>query len=327
MPRVMLTGSSGYVGSVVKESLKAKGFEVVEIDLQWFSSSSSSFSSHSKPRDFADLNRSDFLSVDALIHLAAVSNDPMGAEFDELTQRTNFTNTLRLIKQASECGIPKFIFASSCSVYGDSAATVADELAPLRPLTKYAQTKSQIETEISELARGPSNATKFIALRFATACGPSPSFRVDLVLNDLIWSALETGTISLSSDGSPIRPLIDVRDMAWSIEWSLGHSPESLFEVFNVGQSTHNFSVLEIAKLVQRVLPTTRISLGGESNGDTRSYTVDFGKFEAASGFIARTLESTVKDTAEQLRDLRSLGVQKDQLVRLWALRQLKTES
>lgn len=215
--------------------------------------------------------------VDAVVHLAAVSNDPMGTAFEEVTAEVNHRAAVRLADLARRGGVRRFVFASSCSVYGVAAGGPRPETAPLNPLTAYARSKMDTERLLEGLASEDFTVT---CLRFPTACGMSDRLRLDLVLNDFVAAALVTGRISMLSDGSPWRPLIDVRDMARAMEWSLVRGGDA-FVAVNVGRNECNHQVRDLARLVQAELPGVDVAVNEQAAPDQRSYQVDFSRYAA----------------------------------------------
>jgi nucleoside-diphosphate-sugar epimerase len=218
--------------------------------------------------------------VDAVIHLAAVSNDPMGKRFEQVTEDINFSSSARIAKMASEHGVKRFIFASSCSMYGYAEGGPRKEGDALNPLTAYSRSKVATENALKEL--GGSGMT-ITSLRFSTACGWSDRIRLDLVLNDFVACAIASKEITVLSDGSPWRPLIDVKDMARSMEWALTRDPAEggNFLAVNVGCSEWNYQVSELAEAVARSVPGTRVTINKDAPPDKRSYRVDFSLYHS----------------------------------------------
>ena len=202
--------------------------------------------------------------VDAVVHLAAISNDPMGKEFEAVTEAINEKASIALAQMAQERGVGTFVFASSCSIYGAAEGSPRRESDPLNPLTAYARSKVAMENALRSSNAGRMTVT---CLRFATACGMSDRLRLDLVLNDFVASALATGEITVLSDGTPWRPLIDVADMARAIEWAIGRSAEhgGRFLVVNAGNQAGNYQVRELAEVVSTELPGTKVSINRRS--------------------------------------------------------------
>jgi nucleoside-diphosphate-sugar epimerase len=216
--------------------------------------------------------------IDAIVHLAAISNDPMGKKFEDVTYEINHKASVDLAKKAKQAGVKSFVYASSCSIYGFAEGESRNEQSPLNPLTAYAKSKVLAEAEIGTLASRDFMVT---SLRFSTACGMSDRLRLDLVLNDFVAGAVASGAITILSDGTPWRPLINVADMARAIDWAIGR--ESFngadFLAVNVGCDMWNYQVKVLAEVVGEVLPGTSISINKDAQPDKRSYKVDFGLF------------------------------------------------
>lgn len=323
MSKVILTGAFGYVGSVVQEYLLSEDVFTSNVDLNWFKVSSDYSESNLAPRDFSALSDEELAECDTVIHLAAVSNDPMGDGFNSLTEKTNIRKTEELLRRCSKLNVRKVIFASSCSVYGTQGKEPKTELSLPNPLTAYAKSKVEIERLMLDLSKSTSNGTQFVALRFATAAGPSGNLRVDLVLNDFVWSALEERVIRINSDGSPLRPIVDVRDMSRAIVWAMKENFKHAFTILNVGKNEHNFSVLELANQVRHQLPGVQIQVLGGRSSDLRSYEVDFKNFQERIDFHFYPIEQTISDLVSQIEALLAEGKIKNDFVRLDVLSKL----
>jgi nucleoside-diphosphate-sugar epimerase len=302
--RVLLTGNLGYVGTVAGPFLRERGHQVVGLDLGFFEEA------FLEPppvletlrRDVRDVAPADLEGFEAIVHLAGLSNDPLGELNPELTDAVNRQGTLHLARAAREAGVARFVFASSCSLYGKGEALSLDEMATFNPQTAYARSKVEAEMEVAGLA-GPGFSPTF--LRFATAYGYSPRLRFDLVVNSLVGWALTEGVIRILSDGSPWRPLIHVRDMALAIASVLDAPREAVHaQAFNAGSSLANYQVKDIAQAVQRHLPEARVSLNPDASPDTRSYRVDFSKIgRVLPAFqVAWDLDRGILDLVENLK-------------------------
>lgn len=284
--RILITGNMGYVGPVLVSHLRHVFPTAVLIGLD-----SGLYASQLTVRqpfperlldqqifaDVRDVGVELIRGVDAVIHLAAVSNDPMGHAFEAPTKAINFLASKRLAELSAEAGVKHFVFASSCSIYGSGGDTARREGDQLNPLTAYAQSKINTENALSEIA---SPSMMVTCLRFATARGMSPRLRLDLVLNDFVATALRTGDIKVISDGTPWRPLIDVSDMALAMEWAITRNDGPRFLAINTGADSQNYAVSEIAKAVATAAPGTGISINSNAAPDLRSYRVDFGLFK-----------------------------------------------
>jgi nucleoside-diphosphate-sugar epimerase len=231
--------------------------------------------------DVRDLGRADLQGFDAVVHLAALSNDPLGDLNPEWTYDINLRGTLHLAEAAKAAGVERFVFASSCSMYGAAAGEdLLDEEAPLRPLTPYAESKVRSEEGLSRLA---DERFSPVYLRNATAYGVSARLRLDVVLNNLVGWAFVTGGIRLLSDGSAWRPIVHVRDIGRAILAVLSASKESVHDVaFNVGATSENYRIRELAEIVHGELPQCSVEIADASYSDPRSYRVDFSRFEQA---------------------------------------------
>jgi nucleoside-diphosphate-sugar epimerase len=231
-------------------------------------------------KDIRDIEENDLKGVEKIVHLAAISNDPMGKLFKDETHHVNFLSTINLAEIGKRVGVKKFIFASSCSMYGSAPGKPRKENDILNPLTDYASSKVNSEVGLKNLA---TDDFKVICLRFSTACGFSPNLRLDLVLNDFIASSIVNKNITVLSDGSPWRPLIHVKDMAKSIEWALNFEIENNFEEYNVGSDEWTWQIKDLAKNLGSLLNGIEVSINNDASPDKRSYKVDFSKFKFAS--------------------------------------------
>ena len=249
-------------------------------------------------KDVREIEITDFADVEAVVHLAAISNDPMGDRFAAVTHEINCLQSVRLAELAKQAGVRNFIFASSGSVYGAGGELPRSETSVLAPQTAYARSKADAETLLAGLADDSFYGTCF---RFSTACGWSPRVRLDLVLNDFVAAAMTTGNIAVLSDGTPWRPLVHVTDMARAIEWGLTERrnvvPEQFF-VVNVGNEAWNFQIRELAEAVARVIPGTTVHINADAPQDKRSYRVDFSRWEtvAPNHQSLRELDETISE-------------------------------
>jgi nucleoside-diphosphate-sugar epimerase len=231
---------------------------------------------------FADVRQVEpelLTNVDAVIHLAAISNDPMGNQFENVTFDINHQASVNLAEKAKDYGVSNFVFASSCSMYGAAEEKARVESSPLNPLTAYARSKVYTERDLEPLAGKGFTVT---SLRFSTACGMSDRLRLDLVLNDFVAGAVASGRVTILSDGTPWRPLIHVRDMARAIEWAISRdgSDGGDFLAVNVGCNAWNFQVKDLAQAVAEVIPNVEVSINQDAEPDKRSYRVDFNLFK-----------------------------------------------
>jgi nucleoside-diphosphate-sugar epimerase len=298
--RVLVTGHTGYIGPHAVELLVQQGHFVkgVDIDLYEGCDFSPMQSAHvSERRDILHLTPADFEGVGAVIHLAGLSNDPLGELDPALTWRINHEGTMHVAECAKKAGVGRFLFSSSCSIYGKSGDKVIAEDDDLYPVTTYGETKIACERDLAGLA---DDSFSPVYLRNATAYGPSPRLRLDLVLNNLVAWAHTTGEIRIMSDGTPWRPLVHCRDIAGAFV-HLVTAPRQVIhnQAFNVGRTEENYQVRDLAEIVKQFMPDCVITYTGEGSYDARDYRVDFGKF--ARAFPDFEFASTVRDGAAEL--------------------------
>ncbi|MGI9205096.1 MAG: NAD-dependent epimerase/dehydratase family protein [Woeseiaceae bacterium] len=312
--RIVITGNMGYVGPIVTQHLRNRfpDSTLVGVDVGFFGhclagarSLPESIVDIQHFSDVRDVDASILDGADALVMLAAISNDPMGKAFEAVTAEINRDACVRLTEIARDKGVGRVVFASSCSVYGFAEGGAKKEEDELDPLTAYARSKVDTEKAICDLAN---EKTLITCLRFPTACGMSPRIRLDLVLNDFVASAVATGKIQILSDGSPWRPLIDIRDMARAIEWAIVREAESggQFIAINAGRDESNHQVRALAEAVKEVMPSVDIEINQDAQPDRRSYQVDFGRYRelAPNHLPAVSLAESIKllrDGLEQM--------------------------
>lgn len=282
--RILLTGHHGYVGSITAPALADAGHQVVGLDAFLYEGCDllpGRPPDRELRLDVRDVGVDELAGFDAVVHLAALSNDPLGDLDAALTREINNLATVRLAHAAREAGVGRFVFASSCSMYGASGTDAAvDESAPLAPLTEYAASKVEAEAALLALADRGFAPT---SLRFATAYGVSPRLRLDVVLNNLAGWALTTGRVRLLSDGTAWRPLVHVQDMAAAVLAVLAAPAEiGRGRAFNVGAPGANFQVRTLAEIVAGAVPGAEVELASGAEPDRRSYRVDFRAFAAA---------------------------------------------
>lgn len=312
--RILITGSMGYVGPILTRHLRNRfpGAELIGFDSGFFAHNLTG--ARKLPETLLDrMHFGDIRNfppelldgIDVVVHLAAISNDPMGKEFEGVTEAINEKASTALAEMAEQRGVGSFVFASSCSIYGAAAGGPRRESDPLNPLTAYARSKVAMETALRASNTGRMTVT---CLRFATACGMSDRLRLDLVLNDFVASALATGEITVLSDGTPWRPLIDVSDMARAIEWAIGRSAEqgNRVLVVNAGSNAGNYQVKDLAETVAAEITGTNVSINQKAPPDLRSYQVDFSLFaELAPGHLpAVPLVQSVRNLCSGLRGM-----------------------
>jgi nucleoside-diphosphate-sugar epimerase len=279
---ILVTGHLGYIGPIMIRTCKEAGHLVTGLDTGYFRDCIQNGEEAVAPdkeivRDIREVRTQDLESIDAIIHLAALSNDPLGQLDPELTFDINSAASIRLATMAKEAGVSRFIFASSCSIYGAAKNEMAlDETAPVNPVSAYAVSKVRTEAVLSELA---GHRFSPVFMRNATAYGVSPRLRFDLVLNNLMAWAKTTGQIKVMSDGTPWRPLVHIQDISRAAIAAV-EAPLSAVhnQAFNIGRNDANYRVSEIAAEVGKAVPSAKIEIRGESGGDPRSYRVDFTK-------------------------------------------------
>ena len=313
--KVLITGNLGYVGPVVVGHLRRTHPQarLIGFDSAFFALSTTAatvlperFLDEQHFGDVREIPESLLEGLDAVIHLAAVSNDPMGNKFERVTEDVNYRASVDLGRKARKAGVSHFVFASSCSVYGFAPSAPRKESDELNPLTAYARSKVNTEKGLAEIR---DNNMIVTSLRFATACGMSDRLRLDLVLNDFVACALAHGEISVLSDGSPWRPLIDVRDMARAIEWGIVReaSAGGGFLALNVGSDDRNYQIKDLSSTVAEAIPGTTVKINKTAQPDTRSYKVDFSLFAS----LAKNHQSqvTLRQSIDMLaKGLRSIG-------------------
>lgn len=284
MMKVLITGNMGYLGSVLVDYLRAlyQDIQIIGYDTAFFGHCQTSVDVLPEAKIlmqyFGDVREFPSMlleGVDAVVHLAAISNDPMGNKFEEVTESINYKASVRIAQLSRDHGVKNFVFASSCSMYGSSEGGKRKETDPLNPLTAYARSKVAMEESLAIMDKGDMVVT---ALRFSTACGMSGRLRLDLVLNDFVASALLVGEIVVLSDGSPWRPLIDVKDMSRAIDWAMTRKAENGGQLVrvNVGSETWNYQVKSLAQTVAEMIPGIKIHINKDAPPDRRSYSVNF---------------------------------------------------
>lgn len=287
--RILITGNMGYVGSSLVQILRRENpdVELVGYDAGFFGQALTGTDrlpeTHLSLQIFGDVREFPealLENVDAVVHLAAISNDPMGTEFEDVTGDVNRNASVNIAKMAARSGVRNFVFASSCSMYGAAQGGPRRETDPTNPLTAYARSKIGTEDDLRSADLG---SMVFTSLRFATACGMSDRLRLDLVLNDFTACAITSGEITVLSDGTPWRPLIDVEDMAHAIRWAIQRpaSNGGKWLAVNAGSNKSNYQVKDLANSVRSQVPGTRVTINTNAQPDRRSYQVDFSLFES----------------------------------------------
>jgi nucleoside-diphosphate-sugar epimerase len=305
----------GYIGPVVAKQLRASYPEatLVGIDIGYFGNCITNSEILPECRVniqyFGDMRQfpdEALKGVDAVVHLAAISNDPIGNRFEEVTLDINYRASINLAKKAQAAGVKTFVFAASCSMYGSADDSARTEKSTLNPLTAYAKSKVFTELELEPLA---SRRFKITSLRFSTACGWSDRLRLDLVLNDFVAGAVASGKITILSDGTPWRPLINVKDMARAIDWAISRDAAAAgeFLAVNIGSDEWNYQVKDLAESVAMVIPGIDISVNKDAQPDKRSYRVNFDLFKKLAP--AHQPKASLADSVRELKNgLESLG-------------------
>lgn len=315
--KILISGNLGYVGPDVCRHLKTvlPESEITGLDIGYFSSRISHFGRMGDTycdfqiyKDLRDINTEFFKTFDCIVVLSAISNDPMGKRFEKVTNEINFLAVKKLIESFVSLSNKTLIFASSCSMYGASDGKAKSEADKLNPLTAYAKSKVSVEKvlEKSKFGRG-SSAT---SLRFATACGMSDRLRLDLVLNDFVASAIINNKIEILSDGTPWRPLINVKDMARAIEWAISRDHNEFpYLAINTGSNKWNYKVSEIAEAVSEKIKSCELTINEKAAPDKRSYKVDFDLFEslAPNHQPIYSLDETIEDLIHGINEIKHL--------------------
>jgi nucleoside-diphosphate-sugar epimerase len=300
--KVLLTGHRGYIGAVLTPMLLERGHIVVGLDNDMYRACTFTGELANVPtieKDIRDAQLDDLAGFDAIIHLAGLSNDPLGDYRPSLTEEVNFRASVRLAELAKAAGVPRFLYASSCSNYGASGADFLDESAAFNPVTPYGVSKVNVERAVAPMADDRFSPT---FLRASTAYGLSPRLRFDLVLNNLTAWAFTTRQVYLKSDGSPWRPIVHVEDIAAAYIAAMEAERDLIHnQAFNVGLTTENYQIREIADLVKAIVPNSTVEFAPDAGPDLRCYRVD-------CNYIGRRLHGfkpqwTARRGVEQLYD------------------------
>lgn len=328
---ILVTGSNGYIGSLLVPLLKRSGYVVIGLDTSYFDDPECHFKKSQKPdkfikKDIRQVVQADLKNIDAICHLCALSNDPLGELNPKLTLEINLEASKKLAKLAKKTGVKRFLFSSSCSVYGAMGNQNITENAPVAPATTYAISKVEFEKYLLKLAD-----KKFcpIILRNSTAYGSSPKLRLDLVLNNFAANAFTTGQIKILSDGTPWRPMVHAEDIA-RLFVALLQAPTKKVrsQIINCGQNEENFQIKDIAAAVQKSQKNIHVSYASQPDKDSRTYKVSFDKLQRILPDFK--FKWTLKKSAKELQnDFQKIGLAKDILasrnfIRLAQLQHLK---
>jgi nucleoside-diphosphate-sugar epimerase len=337
--RIHINGNLGYIGPVLVNQFRQSMPDSILTGLDTGFFAGCLFSPTFFPERNLDVQyygdirkhfpRNLYDNVNAVVQLAAISNDPMGKEYENATFEVNTDAVYQSALNAKNAGVSNFVFASSCSVYGAGGNSARREEDPVNPLTAYALSKIKAEERLRQLADDNFIIT---CLRFATACGWSPRLRLDLVLNDFISNALTSHKIQIKSDGTPWRPLIHVKDMARAIEWASKRTADEggSYLILNTGSDEWNYQVKDLAFAVSNILPNVEVSINPEATPDNRSYRVNFSKFASlAKGYLpAENLTSTINEMAEHFQRNQNGNIKfiDSPFIRLRVLSELRSE-
>jgi len=336
--KILITGNMGYIGPCVMQRLRASypDATLIGLDMGYFANCLTNAKILPEcsvdVQYFADMRKVPeglLTGVDSVVHLAAISNDPMGNTFEEVTHDINYRSSIELARKAKEAGVRRFVFASSCSMYGSADDAPRAETSPLNPLTAYAKSKVSTERDLGKIADQNFVVT---SLRFATACGMSDRLRLDLVLNDFVAGAVASRNITILSDGTPWRPLINIQDMARAIDWAITRELTNggEFIAVNTGSNEWNYQVKDLAEAVARVIPDVDVSINKDAQPDKRSYKVSFDLFRKLAPYNQPEVDliTTIRELKSGLEamEFRDGDFRNSQFMRLKVLTHLRNK-
>jgi nucleoside-diphosphate-sugar epimerase len=313
--KVLVTGHRGYIGVEMVPALRAAGHEVVGLDIGLFDECDFVAPPDEVVNldvDLRDVTPSHLAGFDAVVHLAALSNDPLGDLAPNITYDINLHASVRLARSAKEAGVRRFLFSSSCSLYGAGGDGYLDETAAFHPVTAYGESKVRVEQELTRLA---DSSFSPVYLRNTTAYGVSRRLRADIVVNNLVGHAYTTGQVLLQSDGTPWRPLVHIQDIAQAFVACLAAPKDVIHDrAFNVGRTKENFQIRDVANLVAEVVPNSKVTFAAGASPDIRNYRVDFRRIETQlPGYQPRW---TLRDGIEELyAAYKKAGLTKEQFL------------
>ncbi len=322
--RVLVTGHNGYIGSVMVGVLARAGHDVTGLDTFLYEGCTYGEEGVAVPsirKDIRDVTARDLTGFDAVIHLAALSNDPLGCLNEDCTYDINHRGSVHLARMAREAGVPRYLFASSCSLYGAASPDqMLNEQAAFNPITAYGKSKVMVEADVATLATDTFSPTYF---RNATAYGMSPRLRADIVVNNLVGVAFSTGEIVIQSDGTPWRPLVHIEDISRAFLMALDAPRELVHnQAFNVGSSAENYQIKDVADIVRDIVPGCTVKYLEGGGPDPRCYRVDCSKITATLGF---NTEWTVRRGAQEIYDsFKRHGLTADQFTNFLRIKRIQ---
>jgi nucleoside-diphosphate-sugar epimerase len=334
--KVLITGNMGYIGPAVISHLRSCYHDItlIGLDMGYFATCLTNTQIMPECRvnlqyftDVRHVSKNFLKDIDVIVHLAAISNDPMGKTFEKVTLDVNYIASVGLAKKAKEAGVNTYVYASSCSIYGAGGDKPRTEKCTLNPLTTYAKSKVLTENALKKLA---GKEFKITSLRFSTACGMSERLRLDLVLNDFVAGAVASKQITVLSNGTPWRPLINIKDIARAIEWAINRDEDNggEFVAVNVGSDEWNYQIKGLCEAISEVIPDVKISINKAAEPDRRSYRVSFELFRklAPNHQPRYDLITTVKELKAGLEnmDFQDMNFRNSKYVRLKVLTELR---